>query len=168
MESVLVKLFEQSDWANLEFIRVCAGLTDAQLDGPLPGTARRSIREILWHLVRSQHGYLTQLQGVDHESTWTEPHTFESLLASARASGEGLCQVARGEPAAALDTVIVRDGYRIDPWVVMTQALNHATEHRVDIKAKLLALGVKPPRCDGWEYGRVMGGLREINDGGGR
>ncbi|MFN8548208.1 MAG: DinB family protein [Candidatus Eisenbacteria bacterium] len=158
----MMRLFEQSNWANLEFIRACARLSDTQLDDPLPGTAKRSIREILWHTVRSQHGYLTQLQGVDHESTWVEPATFEALLASAAESGDGLTAIATGENGAALETVFFLDGYRIEPWVVLTQALNHATEHRVEIKAKLLALGVKPPRCDGWEYGRVTGGLREL------
>jgi uncharacterized damage-inducible protein DinB len=35
----------------------------------------------------------------------------------------------------------------------MVQAINHATEHREQIKSMLTALGVTPPEIDGWEYG---------------
>ncbi len=45
------------------------------------------------------------------------------------------------------------EGWWVDPWVVMLQVINHATEHREQIKSMLTALGVTPPSIDGWDYG---------------
>jgi uncharacterized damage-inducible protein DinB len=35
----------------------------------------------------------------------------------------------------------------------MLQVINHATEHREQIKSMLSSLGVTPPDIDGWDYG---------------
>jgi len=45
----------------------------------------------------------------------------------------------------------------------MVQAINHATEHREQIKSMLSALGVTPPRLDGGAYGRVANALIPIS-----
>jgi uncharacterized damage-inducible protein DinB len=37
----------------------------------------------------------------------------------------------------------------------MLQVINHATEHREQIKSMLTALGVTPPSIDGWDFGEV-------------
>jgi len=47
----------------------------------------------------------------------------------------------------------------VEPWVVMVQAINHATEHREQISSMLSALGVTPPELDGWAYGEATHGL---------
>jgi uncharacterized damage-inducible protein DinB len=44
----------------------------------------------------------------------------------------------------------------------MVQIINHATEHREQIKSMLSALGVTPPDVDGWDYGEVAGALVPI------
>lgn len=49
--------------------------------------------------------------------------------------------------------------YLAEPWVVMVQAINHATEHREQIKSMLSSLGVAPPDIDGWDFGLSIGGL---------
>jgi uncharacterized damage-inducible protein DinB len=36
--------------------------------------------------------------------------------------------------------------------VLLTQAVNHATEHRAQIMAILTQLGIEPPELDGWSY----------------
>jgi uncharacterized damage-inducible protein DinB len=41
----------------------------------------------------------------------------------------------------------------------MVQAINHATEHREQIKSMLTALGVAPPDVDGWSHGVATGAL---------
>jgi len=75
------------------------------------------------------------------------------LLESARISAEGLLVLARDETSKSLTTIIQNDGYSIEPWVVMVAAITHATEHRVQIKRVLSALGVAPPRLNGGAYG---------------
>jgi uncharacterized damage-inducible protein DinB len=88
---------------------------------------------------------------------------FAELLESATISGEGLLALARDETSTSLRTKIQDDGYSIEPWVVMVQAINHATEHREQIKNMLSALGVTPPRLDGGAYGRVANAVIPIS-----
>jgi len=162
-ESTLVKLFEHNNWANAEIIQACAALSDEQLDAE-PGSATRgSIRITLTHLVASQGGYLSLLtQPVE---TRRDPApAFDELLESARKSGQGLLALAKGEQKPIRPARIqTRDGYLVDPWVVMLQVINHATEHREQIKSMLTALGAAPPNLDGWSYGEVARALTKIS-----
>jgi uncharacterized damage-inducible protein DinB len=59
-------------------------------------------------------------------------------------------------PATRLQT---RNGYYTEAWVVLLQVINHATEHREQIKSMLSALGVTPPEIDGWDFGLVTNAL---------
>jgi uncharacterized damage-inducible protein DinB len=71
-----------------------------------------------------------------------------------------LLALAREESSRPLkDQLQTRDGYFVEPWVVMVQAINHATEHREQIKSMLSSLGVTPPDIDGWDYGLVTNAL---------
>ena len=158
---IRVKLFEHNNWANLELIGACATLSDAQLDAEPASATRGSIRLTLWHIVGAQANYLAQLTGAESGSKWAEPPSLAELAEAARHSGDGLLALARGVSDRALETLIERDEYLIEPWVVMVQAINHATEHREQIKSMISALGETPPRLDGWAYGRVTGGLTE-------
>jgi len=36
--------------------------------------------------------------------------------------------------------------------ILLTQVINHATEHREQIKAILTELGIEPPDLQGWSY----------------
>ena len=75
-------------------------------------------------------------------------------LDSITKSGEGLLALARDEKS--LDARLqTRDDYYVEPWVIMLQVINHATEHREQVKSMLSALGVTPPEIDGWDYGLV-------------
>jgi uncharacterized damage-inducible protein DinB len=70
------------------------------------------------------------------------------------ASGEGLLALARDEHGKHLESKLqTRDGYLVEPWVVLVQVINHATEHREQVNSMLSALGVTPPELDGWAYG---------------
>jgi uncharacterized damage-inducible protein DinB len=44
----------------------------------------------------------------------------------------------------------------------MVQIINHATEHREQIKSMLTAMGITPPSIDGWDYGEVTNALVPI------
>jgi uncharacterized damage-inducible protein DinB len=56
-----------------------------------------------------------------------------------------------------------RDGFFVEPWVIMVQVINHATEHREQISSMLSALGVTPPDLDGWTYGEATNALTPIS-----
>ncbi len=150
-ENILAKLFEHNNWANLKIIQACSALSDEQLDAEPQSVTKGSIRQTLTHLVSSQHNYLSLLT-LPIEARVRVTPTAAEWEESARASGEGLLSLAGGEKPfdARLQTT---DGYYVEPWVVMLQAINHATEHREQIKSMLTALGVTPPDIDGWDYG---------------
>jgi uncharacterized damage-inducible protein DinB len=165
-ESVLERLFEHNLWANERILDACFALGDDQLDAEPASATKGSIRLTLIHLVSSQRGYLGLLT-LPVEERSRGPVAFADLRESAAASGEGLLALARDRESDRWTTRLqTTDGYLVDPWVVMLQAINHATEHREQLKSMLSALGVEPPDIDGWDYGEARGALVEENDHG--
>lgn len=161
-ENILARLFEHNNWANMQIIQACSGLSDEQLDTEPQSATKGNTRETLLHLVGSQAGYLSLLT-LPLEARSLAPVEFAKLQESARMSGEGLLALAQGERKPLADRLQTRDGYYVEPWVVMLQVINHATEHREQIKSILSALGVTPPDIDGWDYGEVTKALVPIS-----
>ena len=162
-ENSLVKLFEHNNWANQQIIQACSALSEKQLDAKPRSATKGSIRRTLLHLVASQQGYLSLLT-LPPEARPDAPPSFAELQKVAAISGEGLLALARDEASKPLnDRLQTRDGYLVEPWVVMVQAINHATEHREQIKSMLSALGVTPPDIDGWNYGEFTHALIPIS-----
>lgn len=162
-ENTLEKIFQHNNWANSQIIRACYTLSDEQLDAIPDSATRGSIRETLMHLVGSQAWYLALLTEPVDQRARTRP-AFDELEESARASGEGLIDLVRNMPLyPSEDRLQMANGYLVAPWVVMLQAINHATEHREQIKSMLSALGVTPPDIDGWIFGEATGDLIAIS-----
>ena len=162
-ENILGKLFEHNNWANLRIIEACSALSDEQLDAEPQSATKGSIRHTLVHLVASQQGYLSLLT-LPVEARLGVPPAFAELQKAASISGAGLLALARDGPGKPLKTQLqTKDGYLVEPWVVMVQAINHATEHREQISSMLSALGVTPPDLDGWSYGEVTNALTPIS-----
>ena len=161
-EHFLVKLFEHNNWANTQIIQSCAALSDEQLDAESQSATKGSIRETLTHLVNSQRGYLSLLT-LTLEARHHAPPTFAGLQESAQISGEGLLALVRDESSKSPKTRLqTTDGFFVEPWVVMLQVINHATEHREQISSMLSALGVTAPDLDGWAYGEATNALIPI------
>ena len=161
-ENILEKLFEHNNWANSKIIRACSALSDEQLDAEPQSATKGSIRSTLLHLVASQKGYLRILT-LPLEARLDAPTVaFTELQESAGKSGEGLLGLARGEQKPLKPQLQTRDGYFVEPWVLMVQIINHATEHREQINSMLTALGVTPPDLDGWSYGEATNALIPI------
>jgi uncharacterized damage-inducible protein DinB len=159
----LVKLFEHNNWANLQIIQACTALPDEQLDVEPQSATKGSIRRTLLHLVASQQGYLSLLTLPVEERSEIRL-AFDQLQESVSASGEGLLSLARdGLSSPSENRLQTRDRYWVEPWVVMVQAINHATEHREQIKSMLSAVGVTPPEIDGWDYGLATNALVPIS-----
>ena len=162
-ENFLVKLFEHNNWANLQIIEACLALSDEQLDAEPQSATKGSIRNTLVHLVSAQRGYLALLT-LPVETRPKTPPAFAELQESARMSGEGLLALVRDEPGQLPKTQLqTRDGYYVEPWVVIVQIINHATEHREQIKSMLSSLVVTPPNIDGWDYGEATNALIPIS-----
>jgi uncharacterized damage-inducible protein DinB len=162
-EDFLVKLFEHNNWANNQIIQACYALSDEQLNAEPQSTTKGSIRRTLLHLVSSQQGYLRTLTLPPEVRLDAPTVEFSELQQSAIKSGEGLLTLVRGEQKPLNTQLKTRDGYLVEPWVLMVQIINHATEHREQIKSMLSALGVTPPDLDGWGYGEVTKALIPIS-----
>ena len=159
----MAKLLEHNNWANQLIIQACATLSEAQLNAEPPSAAYGNIHNTLTHLVRAQQNYLNLLT-LPLEDRPKIEIAFKELEESARNSGEALLGlIERGDPCLEQKHK-TRDGYSVDPWVLLTQIINHATEHREQIKAILTALGITPPEIDGWSYGEATGGLVPISE----
>ena len=162
-ENILVKLFEHNNWANMKIIQACSALSDEQLDAEPQSATKGSIRRTLLHLVSSQYGYLRTLT-LPLEARLDAPTVaFAELQESASKSGEALLALARGEQKPLKSQLQTRDGFFVEPWVLMVQIINHATEHREQISSMLSALGVTAPDLDGWSYGEVTNALIPIS-----
>jgi uncharacterized damage-inducible protein DinB len=162
-DNYLVKLFEHNNWANLQIIQACSALNDAQLDSEPQSATKGSIRTTLLHLVTSQRGYLALLT-LPIDERLNTPLAFAELRESAIKSGEGLLALVKDEPVKPLKTQLrTRDGYFVEPWLVMVQVINHATEHREQIKSMLSSLGITPPDIDGWTYGEATNALIPVS-----
>lgn len=161
-ENFLVKLFEHNNWANLRIIQVCSALNDEQLDAEPQSATKGNIRSTLSHLVTSQRGYLALLT-LPFEGRPSTPLAFAELQDSLSISGEGLLALARGEQKPLKSPLQTKDGFFVEPWVVLVQVINHATEHREQIKSMLSSLGVTPPDIDGWDYGEATKALVPIS-----
>ncbi len=159
-DTILTKLFEHNNWANHRIIQTCAALSEEQLDAEPQSATKGSVRRTLWHLVGSQQHYLSLLTGIEPPFAWQAPPPFSELALSARISGQGLLALA-GDSSneLLLRRLTTDDGYYTEPWVVLVQVINHATEHREQISSMLTALSVTPPCMDGWSYGEAINAL---------
>lgn len=162
--SFLEKLFEHNNWANHQIIQACSTLSDEQLDAEPMSATKGSIRLTLLHLVSSQRSYLALLT-LPVGARPDTPLAFSELQKSVQSSGEGLLALARDESSKHLATQLqTRDGYKVEPWVIMVQVINHATEHREQICSMLSALGITPPDLDGWSYGEATNALIQMSE----
>jgi len=159
-DEVLAKFFEHNNWANIQMIQACAALSDELLDAEPHSATKGTIRQTLLHLVSSQRGYLNLLT-LPVEERKKLPLAFEDLKEVAQSSGEALLALVREDkvPKTRLQTT---DGYHVEPWVVLLQIINHATEHREQINSMRSALGLAPLEQDGWSYGEFTNTLISI------
>jgi uncharacterized damage-inducible protein DinB len=163
-DHILEKLFEHNNWANLQIIQICSVLNNEQREAAPQSATQGSIRSTLFHLVTSQQAYLNLLTlPLEKRLASVPTPVFAELERLARRSGEALLAVARdGSSLLQKSRIQTRDGYYVEPWVIMVQIINHATEHREQIKSMLSALGVTPPDIDGWDYGASTNALIPI------
>jgi uncharacterized damage-inducible protein DinB len=174
---ILTEMFHHNLWANLTLIDFCATLPDEILETNLPGTFG-TIRETLGHLAGTEEGYLAGLVGdIAPDSSSAEEvspnlatlreralHAGEALaLATVREhamkSGEGLIafvEAVEGNPTARV--AWFGQTYEMPASLFLVQAINHATEHRAQIKTALTQAGVPPPELDGWTWDREKSG----------
>ncbi len=158
MSESLVEMFRHNAWENQCLFDACEGLSDAQLDATVVGTFG-SIRNTLMHIVGAQERYVSALAETEPISVSRERLPFPGLTelrAASRTSGEVLVELAaKAQSGATVTTTWRGEGYTLPVWLLIVQAINHATEHRSQVAAILTHQGIEPPSIDGWTYHEV-------------
>ncbi len=146
----LTTVFSHNLWANLRLLERCEALSREQLDATIPG-AYGSIHDTLQHIVRAEKLYLSLIStGRRYDRPkGAPPMTMAEMMESLRATGAGLIEWA---PKVQASDTANNDPDIVPKTVILTQAINHATEHRAQIMAILTQLGIQPPELDGWTY----------------
>jgi uncharacterized damage-inducible protein DinB len=160
-ENILARLFEHNNWANEQIMKACTALTDEQLDAPPQSATEGSIRDTLNHLVSAEYGYLRILTLPLEQRNNRVTLEYSELQKSLKHSGEALLKLVQ-DGTYPTSSLVTRDEYYVEPWVILLQIINHATEHREQIKSMLTAMGITPPNIDGWDYGFETNALVSI------
>lgn len=154
MNAPLAHLFRHNRWANLRLLDACAALPPEHLDAEAVG-GYGSIRATFAHLAGAEERYLRGFTGEDSHATILEDAgpDLATVRAHLAASGEAFVGIAEGM---AEDRVLMTrrlgEERRLPATLLLTQAINHATEHRTQIATILTQLGVEPPSTDGWTF----------------
>ncbi|HUG16969.1 MAG TPA: DinB family protein [Thermomicrobiales bacterium] len=155
MSESLVEIFRHNAWANQRLFDACDGLSDAQLDATVVGTFG-SIRNTLEHIVGAQERYVAALGETGPVDVLRERDLISGLAElrdAARTSSEALIELATHAQSGATVTTAYRgEDYTLPVWLLLVQAINHATEHRAQVAAILTQQGIQPPSMDGWTY----------------
>lgn len=150
----LKTLFSHHLWANLRLLAACADLSDEHLDATVSG-GYGSIGDTFEHIALAERSYFSR---ISTGQRYYHPEDAQSMkiaeaVESLRETGEGLIEWA-GRVAAEDSVLIDWDGTarQVPKTILLTQAINHATEHRAQIMVILTQLGIQPPDLDGWTY----------------
>lgn len=150
----LTTIFRHNLWANLRLFQRCAELTEEQMAASIPGS-RGSIRDTLEHIVKAERSYFSRISSGERYggSSDAPPMTITEMIEQMQASGKGLIEWASEVPAGEA-VEIDWDGAprQVPKAILFTQVVNHATEHREQIKATMTDLGIEPPDLSSWEY----------------
>ena len=152
---ILTELFRHNLWANSTLIDFCAALPDGILETAVPGTYGE-IHKTLAHMAGAEERYLATLTGGPERRNPTLEQTNPNLAAvreHLRQSSEGLIAFAErveGDPN--LTVTWHGETYEMPVSLFLVQAVNHATDHRTQIKTALTQAGIEPPELDGWTW----------------
>ncbi len=153
-DDTLTTLFSHNLWANLRLLEQCAALSNEQLNATISG-AYGSIWDTLQHIVLAEQSYFSRISTGQrlHRAEDAPPLTIAEMMESVRTTGAGF--IAWAPKVQAGDTVQIDwDGTlrHVPKTIILTQVINHATEHRAQIMAILTQLGIQPPELDSWTY----------------
>lgn len=162
VESPLAEPLRHNAWATRHLLGACRALTPEQLAATVPGTFG-SVLATLQHIVAAEGFYQFLLAGRWPAWRWPpdQPPAPEGLASVAEAC-ETFWEEFLAQPYDPGQRVLVpdpRDGrvHDVARGVILTQVLDHGTDHRSQIATILSSIGVPPPRLDGWAYGRATG-----------
>lgn len=131
-------------WANTEMFSVLATLPEAAYAYTSPGS-EWSVGAIAHHLVTAAENYAQRLHGEPRAESRKLPLTSNDLrmLASVLSRADARLRAGAQLPGDEILTWISLGGEEVSVprWVLVNQAVHHATEHRAQIAGALVANG---------------------------
>ena len=159
-----VEAFRYHRWATLHLLGVCSGLSDSKLELTTPGTYG-TIKDTWTHLAGAEQRYAARLAG--GEPKFSEQEGFpglERIRELLTSSTDRLTELAGSMQPDPNYTAKFRDGmYRVEPGVVLIQALHHGNDHRTHICTIFGAHGIEYGEMDLWAYGEAIGALAKLS-----
>jgi uncharacterized damage-inducible protein DinB len=147
-------LFRHNLWANIKLFEQCAQLSEEQLNSKVIGTYG-SIFDTLEHIANAERSYWHRLKTGQpfRKPEGARKPTIAELQVSILSSGAGLVDLAPSiQPSEGVEVNWEGSPRTIPSAVILTQVINHATEHRAQIMVMLTQLGIQPLDLDGWTY----------------
>ncbi|MBE0688457.1 MAG: DinB family protein [Anaerolineaceae bacterium] len=147
-------LFRHNLWANTNLFDQCAQLSEEQLNSKVIGTYG-SIFDTLEHIANAERSYWHRLKtGQPFRKPEAAPKpTISELQELTQVSGAGLIEIAPTiQPQDSVDVNWEGTPRSVPGAVILTQVINHATEHRAQIMVMLTQLGLQPPELDSWTF----------------
>ena len=158
--SLMDDAFAHHAWATERLVDACRGLTNEQLEAPVPGTYG-SIIQTLRHMVGADAWYLSVASGDRSHMFDEDAADLDALRAAMGRQGAGWAALLGSGVDA--DTVLKEvdddDGFQRHAalGIQLAQALHHGTDHRSQVCTALTGLGLEPPDIDVWVYGLASG-----------
>ena len=165
MNRGLAEMFRYNAWANETLFAFCRTLTHEQLDSKMPGISG-SVRELLVHIVGAQQTFILRTKGRQHEGELARESDWpgmDMLLELMRETNNELTAIAEqldGEAEAELS--YMGSSYRYPTRFFLVHAIEHAAEHRTEVKIALGQMGIDTPDLDGWLYADAAGYGQEV------
>jgi uncharacterized damage-inducible protein DinB len=156
-ESPLVTLFRHNQWANLALIDACLTLDPALLGETATGTYG-TIYETLHHIARAEQWYLSLLTGRQPETRLRRGDQASLAVIREQAAICGAEMIAVAANASPEDIVYMDDDtdenlvWPTPAVIILTQVINHATEHRSQVMTLLTQVGLEPQELSGWTF----------------
>lgn len=153
MPSILTHFYRHNRWANQHMFEACRDLSESQLDTAVQGTYG-SLRDTLVHLLRAEVGYVHRLTGKPRLFGREDPFPgIDPSLEILDQTGAMLEEISETlDPHRKIEVGPPDDPQLVPGFVVLLQAVNHATEHRSQIATILTQIGRQPPELDMWAY----------------
>lgn len=154
MNAPLAHLFRHNHWANLRLLDACVALSAEEMAASAVG-GYGSVRDTLAHVAGAEERYALAFTGEDAHATILEESNPDLATLRNHLDASGRAFVAIAEGMAEDRQLTVRwhgEEHRMPASLFLTQAINHATEHRAQVAAILTQLGAAPPEMDGWTF----------------
>jgi len=159
-----IEAFRYHRWANDRLLDLCIGLADAQLELTTPGTYG-TIKSTWQHVAGAEQRYAARLDGKDvvfgEQDVFPGIARLKEVIAG---STDRLTELAGNLQPDPNYVANFRDGrYRVEPGIILLQALHHGNDHRTHVCTILGAHGIDYGDMDLWAYGEAIGALMKVS-----